>query len=80
MAAEDFDEEQRVFLVVEPANETRQLVGIRHAPGSAGGGAGGSIRVEAPLVDGVAGHRKVGLAVDVVCQNEPPAATPQPRK
>ena len=58
--------------MVEPANETCQLVGIRHAPGSAGGGAGGSIRVEAPLVDGVAGHRKVGLAVDVVAKNEPP--------
>ena len=41
--------------------------------------AGGSIRVEAPLVDGIAGHRKVGLAVDVVAKDEPSPTTPAVR-
>lgn len=66
--------------MVEPGNETRQLVGTATPQAARGGGAGGSIRVEAPLVDGVAGHRKVGLAVDVVAEDEPPGGDAAARK
>ena len=58
--------------MVEPPDKACELVGIGDAPGRTGGSAGGGVRVKTGLVDSVAGHRKIGLAVDVVAEHEPP--------
>ena len=58
--------------MVQPPDEPGQPVRVGNAPGGAGRGAGGGIRVKAPGIHGVAGHGKVRLSVDMVTEHEPP--------